>query len=538
MNLPPFIVNHGEKLVVALVILGGLFWVWSVANDERTIPEVSESVISDYQTLIQQAESKPGYPKPKPREDRHRRLLDRLNVDLSEEQVVAFLHEHPSYTTDLGSAADKVEDDIYSYVFMVPRPAVSVAVLPGQFVVTVQVPAPTTTPDARINDHAAKVWERVPRQGVVRNSGRRLGVILERRVGNGDWQPLATPGNPIGFLPLVTGTQAVPVEDIEQWRTYAFRARMVVAATGIGGDKVTLGSEVVVVDRDQFPRQGGIDWQILLARALGGNVPGQLKAADLSLPGADIPPPQRVYLGNWGEEASRQAPSSIQVALDRLNSLSDPPEAVLLVTRKYPQGWTPPQTFKVPLGAKVGHEVEVPIPWQGNLTTFVDLSTPFVVKSLDSQALRTLYYEIRLSRASGRAELTVRSKAKPSDTVVLDNAITGQQTTLVKLDRIYATQPESERLKLWPVLPPLDQAIDEEQAFSANPGAFTMPILVPDPPIEHQPGSGPIVGHANVLNQPEVPYYELPDGRLLYIDPLNERAGIQQVQAVKADAQP
>ena len=79
---------------------------------------------------------------------------------------------------------------------------------------------------------------------------------------------------------------------------------------------------------------------------------------------------------------------------------------------------------------------------QPKLGIQVDLRTPFVVKEIKNQQERILYYEVNLSSvfidendpAQGRERrLVVKPKTKQTESVVLTNTVTNQDTEMVVL---------------------------------------------------------------------------------------------------------
>ena len=63
MALPPFLINHGEKIVVAAVALLSGYMVWSVASDESiTAPRSQLQVEADFAQIERDGKSRKSKP--------------------------------------------------------------------------------------------------------------------------------------------------------------------------------------------------------------------------------------------------------------------------------------------------------------------------------------------------------------------------------------------------------------------------------------------------------------------------------------------
>jgi hypothetical protein len=196
-----------------------------------------------------------------------------------------------------------------------------------------------------------------------------------------------------------------------------------------------------------------------------------------------------------------------------------------MVTKRFAEGWLPAYSFEVGLGEPVGDVVVVDTPWKKGIKQNINLKTPYVLEKIIDTSERIFNYEIRAS-SDGQGGKVLSSKALSrgtSEYVVLRNAVTGTTENLIKLEKLLRVNPDTPtRITVYPFA---GGVLNELDSFSKDPAAFKQPIMEVVAPIMHEPGKGPIVAvQQKVLNMPVSPYFELPDGRLLYIDPLNDAA--------------
>ena len=112
-------------------------------------------------------------------------------------------------------------------------PELAVDDLVGSLRLEVALPEPAYGNQGRIRDSRISDF-RIVDGSVYNNFADVLGIQVQRRQGDGSWQPLPQAGNPIGLMASGGNGQTikVTVEDVSEWQTYEFRARLVAVATG------------------------------------------------------------------------------------------------------------------------------------------------------------------------------------------------------------------------------------------------------------------------------------------------------------------
>jgi hypothetical protein len=538
MKLPPVLIAHGEKIVLGLVLAGCAWMVASTVLDSSTKPAISEGAIKTDSETIRQAKQTTATPGLKPLVRYGDRIRTRLATQNDVVRVPRYLAAHPSVSTTVN------DTPIFPYVYALGAPEVALGDALDAITVRVELPPLSGLPnDVRLSGDPQKAWTRRINMGgnelEVGNRAQVVGIEVQvRNAGSDDdaWRPLETTDAPAGQLLLGKGKMDTVLKPVEEWRTYEVRARVLATATAF---EDSLSNEVLVVDAGAFVEGlagKSINWDFMLvqARSEDRKLRGQLfPVRDPGGPVArELGQRERLFRGSWSPVVRRQAASSVRMVLDGVSSGlgTDGPRATLLLSRRYPEGWVAPVKFQIGVGGAVGDPRHVGIkPWEKVRST-IDLGTPYTVKEIKTGLERVLHYEVKaVSDGQGGRALEQMAYKREWTAVVLTNTVTKEDLTLYALGSIAARAAESANLKIFPRLPGRDKPIVEEALFAKDPGAFVQPVLAPPTPILHQPGTGPLVGHPKVVNQPSAPYVELPDGRLIYIDPLNSRLGLQEV---------
>jgi len=346
--------------------------------------------------------------------DRLTRIQKRFGVNLREKPVMAWLMQHVTW-------GKKGRVNTQPYIYEVDEPTVSVEGTLGRLVAKVRTPTPNRTANPRIADTSRKEWTREgTRQGRVTNAARWVGIFVERKAANEDWKPLEGDGIQNGYLPLSVGAGGggeyeVVNDDVKEWWTYRYRARLLVKATGWTPEqrgKSDYGKEVLVVtDAGPYRLTAVEDSEVLghkIAQHLSGAgewLPNLASPFEGTPPaGVEVDEEEKLYLGGWSEVALQRAPSSIKLALMRVMPpvmQGQKPSAKVLLKKRVQdlQGnyhWTPVQEFTVKLGEKVGKPTVMKLEIYDNQRREIDFGTPFVLEKVDDQAVRVTAYEVKV----------------------------------------------------------------------------------------------------------------------------------------------
>ena len=524
MSPKDILILHGEK---ALVVLIGGACVWSMigAMTNAEIRPAGGAKGMSAEEIKQAIASIDGYiakanpPQFKPVPNYAGRLAGDLARPVVADPAMAWLTAHP----DLGTV---VSNDFF-YVYESLPFTVKAEDKIGAVSLSLVEPTLVRGLD-RLKSGDDASWERKAAT-VIQNWAQIVGVQVERQDGE-TWKPVGT-----GFIPYADLGTAIPIDGVEDFATYRFRARPVIAATGVtfgkdGGGSVFIHlGQTIPVDGDDQAAEAfvakcanallkGEDADLLsrLARPVG-QVP----------PGVTLEPRENIYHGPWSEVASVQVSSPIRFQLDKLSPNVDEESATILLTRLVRdgsrEGWLDMQKFTLAkgdmLGAK-GVRAKDPLRDDGRQVEF-DLSTPFKLVKVERGVSRTLYYEIKpKSRTDGSKgkDLELNVKTTSTDTATLLNTRTNEQIVLVKLGRI--TTPVGDRI----LDPPDLKNGDEEAWFKEGPAAFKQTPLLPPPPIKHAPGTGPLedlLKSGMSLAKTDTDYFELSNGQLVFWEPIN-----------------
>lgn len=568
MNVQSFLIAHGEKLLVGLVALICAVVLYATLTDSETEAKATIADINEIVGKLNTAYQNPGRPNLAETRDFEAEIKARFRLQVDGEPVMAHLAGHPPvFKQSVGGIRH-----IYAYEIAVPGLEVNDRI--GTFEIVVTLPGATrpNRPDDYIRDAAdGAVWSRpVPSRGTVVNAVRPLGALVEYRIfqdGMGidqGWQPIAAEGLVGGVVPLQSGSATVVVGGIEPWQTYDLRARTVIAATGtvvpdeahyqIGREVIPLARPlplapppvtwVAAKEQIQLPFENG-ELAKFLAEPYTGPVPARARAAaPRPRTGFDPGGMGGAQPRNQGAEAELArlqfrnfigAPTRPLVSLDSRSPIylglkrasgglqGIEPTATLIVKRLVigqdgvERGWTPAVEYKLEAGEKVGKEVEeLRTEWQSRRMPY-DLSTPFVVESIEKDIERILYYELRLRSVPPDfdKELVLEPKTTRTDAVVLRN--TKDESTLRLLEFERVREPLANRY-VFPAVPP--GGLDEEALFKEAPRDWQRPELEPRRPIQHDDKRllEELVGERGA-QLAAVPYFEFPDGRVYYYYP-------------------
>ena len=325
-------IAHGEKVVLALVILLCGWWVWGTWEDPETISKADKESVFKMEDDLERAQAYPGQPNFLPVRDFHAALQRRLSLQVPlPDHVQAYLWEHP----DLGKTG-MVQISGEPYVYEVPQPKLEVKARVGRVEVLVQLPTgtrPNEDRDVVKDDPGGVTWEQMdmvqtvdgPQPQTRENRAQVVGLLIEMRVGQGPWQPYERNGIQAGYVPLSAGRPFAEIaleESIQAGQTYAFRARAVATATAPGvGDTFRPRAEVLVVspgvselskdDRDQA--------RALQEQAMRGELAAEAELWAAPADGLALPQGRQAFLGVASEAVAVEAPSSVVVALERVD---------------------------------------------------------------------------------------------------------------------------------------------------------------------------------------------------------------------------
>ena len=525
MSAKDILILHGEKL--ALVVTGlvcGLVLFNTFVNDEvrpstegATAKDIKDAIAS-----IAEYRKRARPPLLKPVPEYAQRMKDDFARSLPARPAMAWLTVHP----DLGPITPP---DTFLYVYELLPPKLEVKDAIGSLEVVIGLPE-TVRGSERLSDLAKVEWTRKD-VGVVANHAEIAGALIEQRTGKdakAEWKPIG--GGRL--IPVEDLVNPVTIEGTVDFETYAFRARLVAKATSFRPGSEASGDVLVAEGRSLAADTTPDDewWRRLESRIFG-------KAQDFK--GFVMPGPtpdglvlldeESAYRGPLAEPLTLVASSAIRFQLDKLAPDPQNPNAQLatilltkLLRQEGKEAWLPMQKFTVPVGATLGGEKEAKHPLvEGHPIDNFDLTTPFKLEKIDKDVRRVIFYEIKqVARTDGKPgkALTVDKKEVTTDVVTFLNTRTGDKLALAKLGRL--TRPGDPKARIHPDI----NAVDEQEAFEKNPGAFVQQILLPEPPLRHAPGTGPLEdlhkkGDRQAITDTD--YFELPDGRLYFWQPPN-----------------
>jgi hypothetical protein len=552
-----FGIRHGEKVAVVLSVLLCAWIIYGVLTDQTIRPkDISMDRINEMWTRIddRRANAKsPELKRPPPYFDDMRA---RWSIELPSGSYYPWL----STIIDVGPPDN---DDLRLFVYNLHPPTIKADDQIGTVELTITPPAVGRATDPRVSSDPKQVWHTDKKDRKVENTVEQIGVVVEVKVGGGEWQPIKAKG--VGATGVLTfkenGPAKLVFETTEPWVRHSFRARTIARATGYPLDKPIgpsgeIPDATVLVFAGDYP-DDPIDWKAFAAK-LGHKDPdaelaGKFLAGKSTGPGAvGLRPGELVYISDNSDEQVMTPTSSIRFVF--MKPIEDPTDPTaqgaelevnkLIRDAKGENGkWlTAPVEYKlVKKGDPLKFQKPVPDPQLDNKKKMeCDFDTPFTLVEVQKDVKRVEFYEVRAkSRAGGGRDkdLEVKTKEIQTEAAVLESS-TGQKLTLVKLAKIQ--KPPHPAAIVYPNFPSL--LYDESLEFKKDPAAFQQWGLIPTPPIEHDPGTGPLEDwrkkSGNNLLSTDTKYFELADGRLVYWENVNKTLEVYKIPGSESDIKP
>lgn len=533
MSAKHFLIAHGEKAALSVTLLACAAQLMVTFTDDSIRPKgITPADIEAKNTGIDSVfvQGKAPVMKPVPgylsdMEARFARMLPLASVP-------SWLMAPPDRGPGSGG--------LLLYVLELPPPTLAAKDAVGAVELTITLEPSVRQQGKRISDSTETHWERSA-EGI-ENHAEVVGVLIETHRGDNQWKPLVAKGVDKGLLSIArleADQGVITIDNLEPWLVHSFRARLVAKATGLDFDlpiPPKVRNTVVVAAGRLVDTTEDVAWNEFTekVRAKDPKILAKLaKPLKDPLPGVTLADGELAYQGPKGDDASVTVTSDVRFALDRISSdLADPTKevATFLVTKQFTDKdgaklWLKePQSFKAAIGEVVGGKVKGENPLYPGKQVILELATPFKVVEIKRGQKRIQYWEIRTkSRASGKGkDLGVDSREIQTDLVVVENVKSKARLTFTKLSPI-KRPPRKD-----PVLfPHLAADVDEEQEFRKNPAGFVQQELLPGAPKQHPADEGPLATlrdehpDARDLYSTDTPYFELPDGRLVWWDPLN-----------------
>jgi hypothetical protein len=553
MNAKDFGIRHGEKIAVSIAVASCGWFIYGVATDQNIRPKnITMDRIIEMITRIEdrRAHAKtPELKRPPPYFDE---MTTRWALELPSNPYMIWL----STPIDVGPPDN---DDLRLFVYNLHAPTVRAEDRIGNVELTVSPPAQAATKssDVRVSSEPKASWHTDRKDHKVENAAEQLGALLEVKI-----------GGPNGLVSFKDGPVKIVFETSEPWVHHAFRARTLIKATGFPldhpvGANNEIPDQTVLVFAGDYPDEQ-IDWKALAAK-LGQKDPDKELAAKFlagktSMPGVQaLKPGELLYISDNSDEMAMTPTSDIRfVFMKSVEDSANPGQigAQLEVNKLVRETITDPKTgMEVKAEKWLATPVEYKLMKKGDPLEFeravlnplangkkgdFKFQTKFTLDLVQKDVKRIEYYEIKpKSRPAGGRDkdLEVKEKAIQTEAVQLDSA-TGQKLTLVKLTKI--TKPPHPAAIVYPNFPSL--VYDEVAEFRKDPAAFLQWGLIPAPPIEHDPGTGPLEEFrkktGNNLLATDTKYYELADGRLVYWENVNKTLEVFKIPGSESDVKP
>jgi len=542
MSAQDILIAHGEKALVLLVTAACGYALYGTFTDPEIRPtDISMEKINEMVGKVEKERGNQAPPVMKAPSNYLDDMIARWTVQLPSAKYYAWL----GATTDVGPG--DIRNSQY-YIYEIHPPKLSVSDAIGNLDLTIDLPASQRTNDVRISDAATKTWAL---EGRADNKAQWLGLQVEYRVGTAEWQPLNSKDVKNGLLPLKDGTTSytVSVPTIEPWQRHHFRARLIAKATGLPLDvmKSNDQQQTVLVSQGAYG-DSAVEWAKLTAD-IGDVVTGNKAVIEKFLKGGSQGPfseqlrsGELLYRSADSDDATVLATDSVRFVFDKVNqNFQDPMQngATMLLTKylrdpraadkKTGKWMDKPFTYKLLPGEGLGNPNESIIdPFSTNPQQKipVDLSTTYVLTAVKEKVKRVVYYEIfaKSRPMGGKAkDLEVNVKEIETEIATLSNTKTGTELSLPRCERV--TKPNKPLSIFYPDFPGL--SYDEAGEFKKNPAGFKQNQLVPKPPVKHDADTGPLEDLRKRRNDPllrtDTPYYELPDGRIVYWEGVNHK---------------
>ena len=228
------LIAHGEKALVALVVLICGFAIYATYANEETESKVEPEELEQKLDRLEEAYRSPGELNLAETRKFEREINNRLQLSVSASPVMAWLHKHPPITKMVTSVERKL------YVYETRPPVVEARDQVGRIEVSFSFPDPVRPNAERdvIKDGLDVSWKRDEASGDVINFARRIGTFVEYRIlvagmeADAGWQPLDSANSPGG---VVRSASTVALDGVKPWQEYQFRARDLIFASGITG---------------------------------------------------------------------------------------------------------------------------------------------------------------------------------------------------------------------------------------------------------------------------------------------------------------
>lgn len=577
MDAQRLLIAHCEKLILAVVVILGTWAVYSSwTNPDIQLQATKKDLDSIAKHLTDAQRDQVGPPNFKPVRRYDRELPVRLDLRVGAVAMPSWLTTHP----DLGGQPPK-DQKVEPYIFEIGEPllaGVSEARV-RTLAVNVQFPLEKREKPAETNlvgwvkDRTSPAGAQWSRQIVgpagnetIPNQARILGVQVQyaagaKEPGEAAWKPLDLPAIPGGFLPhdISSGSLRLEMPNLEESQTYWFRCRLIAAATSYslasGQPRPQYGEELLVVspalpDKDvPTTREAAEELHRLVADQAAGGEAKQLIGAELP-PGLPEPKPfEKVHAGVWSKPRAGRVGSNMRLALVRVDDFQQPVVAKFLVMKWHDRGaafggftWTVPKEIAVEVGQEIGSEnelVEVPMKDGGKNQYKLDMRTQFKLLSVKAQDVdRVRWYEIKYGSPTDdqgglipgpqgqQKYLHVIPRTGATQVAEVENLVTKDRRTLVRLERTPLNQRPLPNVFFFPDFQ--GKPVHELELFGKDPSTFALPELQPEPPVVHSKDytllerlalAGKIP--ADLVPGIELPYIQLPDGRVVYHYPLD-----------------
>lgn len=546
MSAKDILIAHGEKAAVLVVVAAcGYFLSATFGNPEIRPDNISMEKINDMVLRVERVRGEAKPPVMKAPSAYFEDMTARWAVPLPSSRYYAFL----SAASDVGPIDTQTSQP---YIYELNTPKVSVVDTIGNLELTVTLPVSSLNTDPRISDASSKTWSLMGRED---NHAEWLGLQIEMKVGAGDWKPLVAKGLTNGCVAVNETTSSYPltIPTVEPWQRHNFRARLIAKATGLPLDQKTEKDQQQTILVIQGPyAETPVDWAKLsqsVADVVTGNkeIIARFQNGSMQGPFADqLKRGERLYRSADSDDTSVQAQDSIRFVFEKMSQNFDNPEqtgATILLSKflrdprvagaKVGKWMDTPKSFKLLPGEGLGKPDKIidPFPPQGGKaeSILVDFTTQYVLTEVKLKVPRIIFYEILTEARPGGGKskmLQVKSKQRETEVAIFTNTKTGSVLELFCCEKL--VKPNKPLSYFYPDFPGL--VYDEVLEFKKNPANFKQHLLIPKPPIAHEPDTGPLEDLRKLRNESllhtDTIYYELSDGRIIYWEDVNNKVKV------------
>ncbi len=555
MSARDLLIAHGEKLALVLIASFAGWQVWSVYTNLELRPgtegnELSKQKIQDDIDYVKKRRADLSVPKLEPPPPFLEQLQARMGVKIDAADLPAFLTVHP----DLPPVTERT---VFPYLYQVLPVEVAAADRLGSVELSFTLPeSKDLDTSKRFSDAAVAKWTRHDRGPIV-NKAQHEAIQIEVSAGDKPWRPVQAAGvSKDGIIPLAqlkkdkNGKLKLKLDDVETWSEHKFRTKLIVRATGMPlppSEEVLKGgvpASILVYpgrypDDDKPEKKDLNTWHqwlrdkpAFVQRFLTGST-------DPLVPGTTLAKGERYFVSEPVVSEPVMVTAKLRFVLKiarrdveggndhkatfLMTALIEKPEA------KDGEGalWLgkPVEYKNLKIGDTLG-KTENPISPHDNRPIRVDLTTPFVVTSIE-QVDRIQYWEVKVkSRPGGGKELSYQPSPKRSFVVTLTNPKTGQVVQLPQLLKI--PPPAGRPFAIYPKS--MGDGCDEEAAFLKDPPGFRSFGVRPIEPIRWEKDQGPLPKLAESIAKKnpavatrfttDTTYLTLGDDRIIYYSPV------------------